>query len=71
MNIFDILGYRSDRPYSRTSKTSVGEFALVGGGTPPPPSTSKVYFGSTNITSIYYGSTPVTAVYFGSTKVFG
>lgn len=68
MNIFDLLGYRSDRPYSRSSKTNVGEFALVGGGTPPVG--SNIYYGSSNITSIYYGSTPVTAIYYGSIKVF-
>lgn len=70
MNIFDLLGWRSDRPYSRSSKTNVGEFALVGGGSPPTP-TSKVYLGSTQINSIYYGSTPVVSIYYGSTKVFG
>lgn len=32
MNVFDLLGYRSDRPYSNESKTSVGYFALVNGG---------------------------------------
>lgn len=32
MNVFDLLGYRSDRPYSVESKTSVGYFALVNGG---------------------------------------
>lgn len=69
MNIFDILGWRSDRSYSRVSKTNVGEYALVGGGAPPAP--SKIYFGSTNIPSLYYGSTPVVSVYYGSTKVFG
>lgn len=68
MNVFDLLGWRSDRPYSRSSKTNVGEFALVGGGSPPV--TSDIYYGSTNITSLYYGSTPVTAVYYGSTQVF-
>lgn len=70
MNIFDILGYRSDRAYSRASKTNVGEYALIGGSA-PPPSSSKVYYGSTMINSIYYGSTPVVSIYYGSTKVFG
>lgn len=69
MNVFDLLGWRSDRPYSISSKTNVGEYALIPSGT--PPATSKVYYGSTNITSIYYGSTPVTSIYYGSTKVFG
>lgn len=70
MNVFDLLGWRSDRPYSRSSKTNVGEFALISGST-PPPTTSKIYYGSTNISSLYYGSTPVVSVYYGSTKVFG
>lgn len=70
MNTFDLLGYQSNRPYSRSSKTNVGEFALVSAGSPPAP-TSKVYLGSTQINSIYYGSTPVVSVYYGSTKVFG
>jgi len=67
MNIFDILGYRSDKTYSRTSKTNVGEFALVKSGAAP---TSNVYYGSTKILQIHYGSTPVTSIYYGSTKVF-
>lgn len=69
MNIFDILGYRSDQPYSINSKTNVGQYALISGGV--PPATSKIYYGSTNINSIYYGSTPVVSIYLGSTKVFG
>ena len=69
MNIFDVLGWRSEKPYSISSKTNVGNYALIGSST--PPLVSKVFYGSTNITSIYYGSTPVTAIYYGSLKVFG
>ena len=67
MDVFDLLGYRSDKPYSIDSKTSVGQFVLVA----PTAAPSKVFLGSTNITSIYYGSTPVVSIYYGSTKVFG
>lgn len=69
MNIFDILGYTNSRAYPLESKTNVGYFALVNAGT-PPPTTSKVYYGATNITSIYYGSTAVASIYYGSTRVF-
>jgi hypothetical protein len=34
MNIFNILGYVSDKTYSKLSKTNVGEFALVVSGAP-------------------------------------
>ena len=32
MNTFDLLGYRTDRPYSLVSTTSVGFFALINAG---------------------------------------
>jgi len=70
MNLFDILGWRSDETYSINSKTSVGKYALTGGGGEPPVVTSNIYLGSTNITNLYYGSTPVVSVYYGSTQVF-
>jgi hypothetical protein len=34
MNLFDLLGYRSESPYSRSSKTNVGEYALIISGGP-------------------------------------
>jgi hypothetical protein len=69
MNIFQLYGYDTSLPYSVDSKTNVGPYALTG-ASPPPPPTSTIYLGSTNITSIYYGSSPVSAIYYGSLQVF-
>ncbi len=69
MKLFDLLGYSTDAAYPLQSKTSVGPFALVVVGT-PPPTTSKIYYGATNITSIYYGNIPAASIYYGSIKVF-
>ncbi len=32
MNSFDLLGYRNDRPYSLSSKTNLGYYALIVSG---------------------------------------
>lgn len=69
MNIFHLLGYDNNGPFSQTSRTNVGLFALVGGGA-PPTTVSNIYYGGMNITSIFYGSIPVTSIYYGSTLVF-
>jgi hypothetical protein len=70
MNIFDIIGYTNSKQYPLNSSTSVGYFALVTSEAPPPPTTSKVYYATDNITSIYYGNTPVSSIYYGLIKVF-
>lgn len=68
MNLFQLLGYSTAKPYPKTSVTSVGPFALV--PTPAPPSTLKVYVGGVNPTNIYVGNTIVQAVYAGNTLVW-
>lgn len=69
MNIFHLLGYDANRPFSQASRTNVGLFALVGGGA-PPVDYSNIYYGPINITAVYLGSQPISAIYLGSQQVF-
>jgi len=69
MDIFQLLGYDVSNPYNKTSKSNVGEYALVGAGS-TPTGTFNIYLGGNNPVSIYYGSSPVSAIYYGSTKVW-
>lgn len=43
MNVFDILGYVSNKAYSLESKTNTGEFALVVSGAPPATGNSNFF----------------------------
>jgi len=69
MTLFELVGYDTSQSYPLESKTSVGNFALVISGV-QPPSTSSIYYGTTNITSIYYGNNPIVSAYYNSVKVF-
>lgn len=62
MNIFDLLGYRSDKPYKIESKTSVGYFALINGG-----STHSYVLDASNGT---YAVTGQTATFSKSVSIF-
>lgn len=68
MNLFNILGYVSDKQYSDISKSNVGVYALVAGAA--PSGTLNVFFGANNPTNIYYGTALVQSIYYGSTLVW-
>ena len=69
MNIFNLLGYVSDKPYRQTSTTNAGRFALI--KVVAPSTGYKLYLGATRLyaANLKFGSSVPQSVYFGSNKV--
>lgn len=67
MNIFSVLGYTIDRPYSKVSKTNVGQFALI----TVVSQVKGLFLGSLSIplANLKIGSAIPTSVYLGSNKI--
>lgn len=66
MSTFHLLGYTTDRPYSKQSQTNVGYFALL-----KATAVQAIYLGATTIplTKLKFASAQPVSIYFGSLKI--
>ena len=67
MNINNLLGYSTDRAYSKNSSTNVGQFALI----KIVSQVKGLFLGSLSIplAKLKIGSATPTSVYLGSNKI--